>query len=64
MRKNLKGTLIIISHQERILEIADEIAVVADGKIKAAGAPDEMMKILMNSNGITGVCSKQEGLLK
>ncbi len=64
MRKNLKGTLIIISHQERILEIADEIAVVADGKIKAKGVPDEMMKILMNSNGITGVCSKQEGLLK
>ena len=60
MRKNLKGTLIIISH----LEIADEIAVVADGKIKAKGVPDEMMKILMNSNGITGVCSKQEGLLK
>ena len=64
MRKNLKGTLIIISHQERILEIADEIAVVADGRIKAMGKADEMMKILMNSNGITGVCSKQEGLLK
>lgn len=63
MRKNLKGTLIIISHQERILEIADEIAVVADGKIKSIGKADEMMKILMNSNGISGVCSKQEVLL-
>ncbi len=64
MRKDLKGTLVIISHQERILEIADEIIVVADGSIKARGTADEMMKILMNSNGISGVCSKQEELLK
>ncbi len=64
MRKDLKGTLIIISHQERILEIADEIVVVADGGIKAKGRADEMMKILMSSNGISGVCSKQEELLK
>ena len=63
MRRNLKGTLIIISHQERILNIADEIAVVADGRIKAKGAADEMMKTLMNSNEISNVCSKQEVLL-
>lgn len=63
MRENLKGTLIIISHQERILEIADEIVVVADGKIKAKGNTEEMMKLLMSSNGISGVCSKQEVLL-
>ena len=62
MRKDLEGTLIIISHQERILEIADEIAVVADGKIKAQGAADEMMKML-NDRGISNVCSKQEVLL-
>ncbi len=64
MRKELKGTLVIISHQERILEIADEIAVVSDGKISAIGKADEMMNKLMNSNGISGVCSKQEVLLK
>ncbi len=63
MRKDLEGTLIIISHQERILEIADEIAVVADGKIKAQGAADEMMKMLINDRGISNVCSKQEVLL-
>ena len=63
MRRNLKGTLIIISHQERILNIADEIAVVADGRIKAKGAADEMMKTLMNSNEISNVCSKQEVML-
>ncbi len=64
MRKELKGTLVIISHQERILEIADEIAVVSDGKISAIGKADKMMNKLMNSNGISGVCSKQEVLLK
>ncbi len=63
MRRNLKGTLIIISHQERILNIADEIAVVADGRIKAKGAADEMMKTLMGSKEISNVCSKQEVLL-
>ena len=63
MRKHLKGTLVIISHQERILRIADEIAVVAGGTIKAKGKTEEIMPILMNDNGITGVCSKQEGLL-
>ena len=63
MRRNLKGTLIIISHQERILNIADEIAVVADGRIKAKGAADEMMNTLMGSKEISNVCSKQEVLL-
>ncbi len=63
MRENLKGTLIIISHQERILEIADEIAVVADGRIKAKGPSAEMMQTLMNSKEISNVCSKQEVLL-
>lgn len=40
LRKNLKGTLIIISHQERILKIADEIVMLADGGISACGPAD------------------------
>lgn len=60
MRENLNGTLIIISHQERILEIADEIAVVADGRIKAKGPGEEMMRTLMNGKEVSNVCSKQE----
>lgn len=63
MRRDLHGTLVIISHQERILEIADEIAVVAEGRIKAKGPAEEMMKVLMNDKGISNVCSKQEVLL-
>ena len=47
MRKNLNGTIIIISHQERILQIADEIAVVANGRIKSSGSADRMMSTLL-----------------
>ena len=60
MRKNINGSIIIISHQERILQIADEIAIVADGHIKAQGKPDDMMKLLLENNAVTGKCYKQE----
>lgn len=33
MRQNTNGSILIISHQERILNIADEIVVIADGKV-------------------------------
>ena len=62
MRKNMDGTIVIISHQERILKIADEIAIVADGKIKMSGSADEMMKSLAENSGMIGRCSKQEAL--
>lgn len=38
-----KVTLIIISHQEKILKIADEIIVLEAGKIKSRGAPDKIL---------------------
>lgn len=37
MRETTQGSVLIISHQERILNIADEIVVIADGKIKTQG---------------------------
>lgn len=36
-------TIVIISHQERILELADEIILLDNGKIKATGTPEEIM---------------------
>ena len=41
------GSLLIISHQERILNIADEIVVIADGKVKARGTRQEIMPTLL-----------------
>lgn len=46
------GTIAIISHQERILNIADEIIVIAKGKIREVGAKvDILPKLLNKTNG-------------
>ncbi len=42
------GSILIISHQERILNIADEIVVIADGKVKARGTRQEIMPTLLD----------------
>ena len=47
MRDEIKGTILIISHQEKILEIADEIVVIADGKIEKVGKKEEVMPGLL-----------------
>lgn len=47
LRKQKAGTLMIISHQVRILEIADEIVVIADGRVRAAGPKDEILPGLL-----------------
>lgn len=47
LKKNQNGTLLIISHQERILSIADEIIVVADGKIVQHGPREEVLPTLL-----------------
>ena len=47
MREKTQGDIIIISHQERILSIADEIIVVADGTIRTAGSREEVLPKLL-----------------
>lgn len=49
MHDEIKGSIIIISHQERILNIADEIIVIADGKVLKHGAKDEILPGLLGS---------------
>ena len=44
-------SLIIISHQERILNIADEIIVIADGSLKSHGTKAEILPELLNGTG-------------
>jgi Fe-S cluster assembly ATP-binding protein len=43
-------SLILISHQERIIQMADRIMVIEDGKIKAIGTKDEIYPSLMGSS--------------
>ncbi|MBE5893473.1 MAG: ATP-binding cassette domain-containing protein [Lachnospiraceae bacterium] len=45
------NSLIIISHQERILNIADEIVVIADGTVKARGSKDDILPELLQGTG-------------
>ena len=42
-----KESMLIISHQERIMKIADEIAVIADGTLKKIGKRDEVLPTLL-----------------
>ena len=50
----------IISHQERILNIADEIVLIADGSIKKVGSRAEVLPELMD---VAGSCNfyREEG---
>ena len=50
MHKKINGSILIISHQERILNIADRIVVIADGRVKAAGRKDELLPGLLDSS--------------
>ena len=59
MRKNIKnGSIIIISHQERILNIADEIAVLADGTIEQYGTRDEIFPRLIGTESSRAACNR------
>lgn len=52
MHETLGGLIIIISHQERILNIADEIIVVADGKIEKQGKKEEILPELLGKASV------------
>ena len=52
------SSIVIISHQERILQIADEILVLADGRISQRGAPDEILPSLIGKSAPVSVCEK------
>lgn len=45
------NSLIIISHQERILNIADEIVVLAEGTVQARGRREDILPELLNGTG-------------
>ncbi|MBQ2744743.1 MAG: ATP-binding cassette domain-containing protein [Lachnospiraceae bacterium] len=54
MHKQSEKSIIIISHQERILNIADEIIVVAAGQVKSRGTKDEILPEVLNGNTLEG----------
>ena len=48
MYQRTKGSIVIISHQERILNIADKIIVLADGGVAEYGSKDEVLPGLLD----------------
>ncbi len=51
------GNILIISHQERILNIADEIVMIADGQLKGKGPKDEMLPKIFGGIEMPSECS-------
>ena len=49
MHARTHGTIVIISHQERILDIADKIIVIAGGEVAAYGTKAEILPELLNA---------------
>ena len=54
MYEEINGSILIISHQERILEIADKIVVIAGGRITDQGSKDEILPKLIGG----GACGR------
>lgn len=45
-KENKEQTVIIISHQERVIDLADEIMIIANGKIKNKGPKEQIMPLI------------------
>ena len=55
MHDAMHGSILIISHQERILKTADQILVIADGKVADYGDRDKILPSLLDTdNSISG----------
>ena len=47
MHEKINGSILIISHQERIIQLADEIIVVGGGEIRHRGTTEEVFPLIM-----------------
>ncbi len=62
-----KNTIVVISHQERIIDLADEIVMISGGQVQRHGAKAEIMPHLLAETAGTcsflqpSTCEKKEG---
>lgn len=56
IRNEIHGTTIIISHQERILNIADKIIIMKAGKIEKIGTREELISEVIGANTKPACC--------
>ena len=57
MYEQTRGSILIISHQERILNIADTIVVIKGGRVEKQGPRAEILPALLGSADAGGACS-------
>ena len=63
MRNSRHKTLVVISHQERILKIADEIVLIENGTVADQGpGPEILKKMISKQNFVTHQCGKMEAI--
>lgn len=63
MREQLHGSILIISHQERILNIADKILVIADGQVVKEGTKEEILPGLLGTSDAAAFgCSRMKSI--
>ncbi len=58
MHEKEGGSILIISHQERILNIADKIVVIAGGEISRIGTPAEVLPHLLGGSTCSALTEK------
>ena len=58
MQANTQGSILIISHQERILNIADEIVLIRDGKVSKHGRRETILPELLHAANDMTLCSR------
>ena len=63
-KRNQEGSIVVISHQERILNIADEIIVVADGRVARKGTKEEILPGLLGTSAAVAQCTGKEAFLR
>ncbi len=56
LRQSEEQSIVIISHQERILQLADDIMMIADGKIRQYAARDAVLPHLAMAPADDGAC--------
>ena len=58
-KENKDQTVVIISHQERIIDLADELMIIADGKVQNKGTKEEIMPMIQGGTTNCGCPIKE-----
>ena len=61
LHEKTDGTILIISHQERILEIADRIIVINDGLVEKSGKGEDVIPELLYKSSMCQKLSRDQG---